>query len=80
MCELERFENEGGPMALLRKNTEIFTNGLRFVYNPREDTTIDIYNAEGTLNYIDSFKSIPLDTQQDFEVEVAFWLKENNVI
>lgn len=67
-------------MTYLRKNAEIFTNGLRFVYNPREDSTIDVYNAESTLNYIDSFKSIPLDTQQDFEVEVSFWLLENNVI
>lgn len=51
---------------------DIYLEGLRFVYS---NGSISVYNAEASHNKIHSYV-IALDTQQDFEMEVTYWLRE----
>jgi len=61
-------------MPKLKNRLEVFTNGLRFTYNGQE---VQVFNAEGTHNYIASFKS-EIDTKRDLEVAASWFIYENN--
>lgn len=69
-------------MATLKHGKVIFSDGLqfKFVRDPGESGRVLVFNAEGTHNKIDSYPIDTLDTQQDFEMEVSFWLYNNGAI
>lgn len=55
---------------------DIYLEGLRFEY---KDGLVKIHNAEGSHNHIQSY-SVMLNTQQDFETEVTYWLRQWKLI
>lgn len=67
-------------MLLAKKSAEVVTNGVRFVFD-RERNKIETFDAEKTLNYICSWTPArEIKSREDLEIEVSFWLRENNVI
>lgn len=79
MCELERLENEGGKhMPTLRKLTSRISDGFIFTY--LGGNKIKVEQSGGTQNLIEIFESADMDTEVDFEEEIAFWLYRANAI
>lgn len=68
-------------MSSLKSGKQIYSDGLRFVYLQRGGMNlVQVFNAEKTQNQIDSYCIDTLNTDQDFEMEVSFWLHDNGVI
>lgn len=73
MCEIERLENEGGKsMPTLRKHVTRESDGFLFTY--LGSSKIKVQQLGGTHNTVEIFESGHMDTEQDFETEVSFWL------
>lgn len=67
-------------MASLKNGKEIYSNGLRFTYFATKTyAEICVWSATGTHNFIDSW-TVEINTVQDFEIQVAFWLYENGLL
>lgn len=79
--DIERLENEGGRiiMPTLRKNTERESDG--FLFNYVGNNRISVHQIGGTHNLVEIFEAGKvMDTEQDFETEIAFWLYRANAI
>lgn len=82
MCEIERFENEGGAMAYISKGHTIVQNDLTFVFKHRY---IEVYGGEhrnliGTIPVMDN-NGLPLvGTEQDMQEAIAWYLFDNNAL
>lgn len=79
MCELERLENEGGKhMPTLRKSVTRESNGYFFTY--LGNCKVRVNQVGGTQNLVEIFETNEMDTEQDFEKEISFWLYRANAI
>lgn len=72
--DIERLENEGGKiMPTLRRLTTRISDGYIFTYLGNNLIRVD--QSGGTFNTIETFEAgRVLDTEQDFETEISFWL------
>jgi len=73
MCEIERLENEGGKtMPTLRKDVSRISDGYIFTY--LGNNRVRVEQSGGTQNLVEIFETVDMDTELDFEQEIAFWL------
>jgi hypothetical protein len=77
--DLERLENEGGKtMPTLRKQASCESDGFIFTY--LGNNKIRVNQSGGTHNIVEIFETVDMDTMQDFESEISFWLYRANAI
>lgn len=82
MCDIERFENEGGAMTYISKGHTIVQDDLTFIFKHRY---IEVYghpnlNLVGTIPVMD-INGLPLvGTEQDMQEAIAWYLFDNNAL
>lgn len=65
-------------MTTLRKNVTKESNGYMFTY--LGNCKVRVNQVGGTHNIVEIFETSEMDTEQDFEQEISFWLYRANAI
>lgn len=72
----DHWDNEGGAMAHIRKGHAVIIDDLCFEYHGK---MAHVYGRE-RRNHVASFTLVPpVNTIQDFEVAISWWLYDNDM-